>query len=122
MKKKNPDLKIGNWVNIMNQNFKPFPFVRGGPDMEAFNKPDVIPVGFNIDDPFYDLSAQLTAIKDDVADGTITDLVIIIRRENKATGGFDVRTVRRGENAMTTALGMIQYADESLKAKHIRDE
>jgi hypothetical protein len=97
------------------------PFVRGGPEMKAFNKPDVIPVGFNIVEPFYDLSAHLTAIKEDVENGTITDLVIIVRRENKFTG-WDIRTIWRGESPLTTALGMIKYADESLTSKHIRGD
>lgn len=89
--------------------------------MEAFCKPDVIPINFNVDDPFNDLSEQLKVIERDVSDGDITDIVIIVRRENEVTGR-DIRTLWRGENPLTTALGMIKYADESLTSRHIRGD
>jgi len=84
---------------------------RGGPERKAFGIDKVVPMNFSGEDPFWDVAPKLNQIEESCRSGEISDLVIIERRVKPTP---QVRSYWRGDEPLTTVLGMLEYAKSIL--------
>ena len=84
--------------------------VLGGPSKDSFYKENVTPINFS-ESSFWDLGATLANIEKNIRDGKLKDILIIQRMDN---GDGALRLVWRGTQPMTTALGMLAWAENQL--------
>lgn len=84
------------------------PEIIGGHERRALNIENVVPLNFSKSDPFWDIPIVLDLIDKGCKSGEISDLIIIIKKEK----GIVIKW--RGDDPLTTALGMLEYAKELL--------
>jgi len=91
----------------------------GGPARESFGKENVIPVYFNIEDPFCNLSANLNKIEVLARKGQLTEVFIAYGSTDESGEQSFVDYEWLGKGRVTSILGVIEYAREMLKRNHI---
>ena len=82
--------------------------ILGGPEKRSFNKDNVYPTNFTIDDPFWDVATICNTLEEDIRKGLVEDFILIRHEEGRLKLNW------RGINPMTTGLGMLAWAEKEL--------
>jgi len=93
--------------------------VSGGPARDSFDKENVIPVNFNESDPFYNLTGKLNKLELLARNNQLVEVFIAFHYTDEAGEKVYVDYDWLGKNRLTSILGVIEYAKETLKRDNI---
>jgi len=94
-------------------------FISGGPAKESFGKENVIPVSFTEDDPFGNLTGKLNKLESLARKGQLVEVFIAFHFTDESGEMVYIDYDWLGKNRLTSILGTIEYAKETLKRDNI---